>query len=293
MARRYSPWHSKGMTVNNMLRPSFKEFDTPLTRIRAVSSTPQKFEKDSDREKIDVFRALPRFLRNLWTMLNDTTIDDSIEWIGAKTFWIRDTEKFEKEVIPKYFKHNRLSSFVRQLNLYQFVKVKVRPNKASYRWTHAHLIRGNMRALLKIKRKVPDNDKKGQLIVKGLMIMMAEQQGTISKLTSRMKELESEIIKGSELHRTIKKQLHDAKALLEDLFPKSSHIPGGNSPKKHLGQNPKNKSTKQEFASEDWIPKSTKTEQPFLFVPDWLKSSVRKEEKIIDDAVEELDSFAV
>jgi len=293
MARRYSPWHSKGMTVNNMLRPSFKEFDTPLTRIRAVSSTPQKFEKDSDREKIDVFRALPRFLRNLWTMLNDRTIDDSIEWIGANTFWIKDTEKFVKEVIPKYFKHNRLSSFVRQLNLYQFVKVRERPNKASYRWTHAHLIRGNMRALLKIKRKIPDNEKKGQVIYKGLMIMMAEQQGTISKLTSRMKELESEIIEGRELHRTVKKQLDDTKALLEDLFPKSSHIPGGNSPKKPLGQNPKNTSTKQEFASEDWIPKSTKTEKPCLFVPAWLKSPVRKEEKIINDAVEELDPFAV
>jgi len=293
MARRYSTWHSTGMTVNDMLRPSFKEFDTPLTRIRPVSPQTFKFEKDSDREKIDVFRALPRFLRNLWTMLNDTTIDDSIEWIGTNTFWLKDTEKFVKEVIPKYFKHNRLSSFVRQLNLYQFVKVRERPNKASYRWTHVHLIRGNMRALLKIRRKVPDNEKKGQVIVKGLMIMMDEQQRTILKLKSRMRELESEIIRGKELHRTIEKQLHDAKSFLEDLLPKSSHIPDGNSSKKHFAQNPKNTSSWQEFPSEDWIPKSTKTEQPFLSVPDWLKRSVRKEEKIIDDAVEEREPFAI
>ena len=39
-------------------------------------------------------------------------------------FVIKDAEKFQSQVIPKYFKHNKFSSFVRQLHFYGFHKVK-------------------------------------------------------------------------------------------------------------------------------------------------------------------------
>lgn len=34
----------------------------------------------------------------------------------GETFIIRDVKKFSDEIIPKYYKHNNFSSFVRQLN---------------------------------------------------------------------------------------------------------------------------------------------------------------------------------
>jgi hypothetical protein len=43
------------------------------------------------------------------------------------TFVVKDSKKFQDDVIPKYFKHNNFSSFVRQLNFYGFHKVKSDP----------------------------------------------------------------------------------------------------------------------------------------------------------------------
>ena len=35
---------------------------------------------------------------------------------NGDTFVIKNTEKFAKEIIPKWYKHNNISSFVRQLH---------------------------------------------------------------------------------------------------------------------------------------------------------------------------------
>jgi hypothetical protein len=43
------------------------------------------------------------------------------------TFVVKESKKFQDDCIPKYFKHNNFSSFVRQLNFYGFHKVKSDP----------------------------------------------------------------------------------------------------------------------------------------------------------------------
>jgi len=52
--------------------------------------------------------------------------DDSIiSWVqGGRAFEILDPKRMEKEVLPKFFRHARFQSLVRQLNFYAF---KVNP----------------------------------------------------------------------------------------------------------------------------------------------------------------------
>lgn len=37
------------------------------------------------------------------------------------TFIVKNTNVFEKKIIPTFFKHSKFSSFVRQLNFYGYV----------------------------------------------------------------------------------------------------------------------------------------------------------------------------
>merc|ERR1719173_252219 len=94
-------------------------------------------------------RTLPRFLVNLWTMLNDESIK-CINWSGVNSFVVSSREALSRNVLPKFFKHNRLTSFTRQLQSYQFEKLK---GKGKLEWTHAYLSRGNYNLFHKIQRK--------------------------------------------------------------------------------------------------------------------------------------------
>ena len=66
----------------------------------------------------------PAFLNKLRSMVDDPNTDELIRWSPAgDTFLVPNHVRFGEEVLPRFFKHNNFSSFVRQLNMYGFHKV--------------------------------------------------------------------------------------------------------------------------------------------------------------------------
>ncbi|KAI3359027.1 hypothetical protein L3Q82_015426 [Scortum barcoo] len=105
---------------------------------------------------------VPAFLTKLWTLVEDPDTDPLICWSPSGTsFHVFDQGRFSKEVLPKFFKHNNMASFIRQLNMYGFRKVVhieqgglVKPEKDDTEFQHPFFIRGQEHLLENIKRKV-------------------------------------------------------------------------------------------------------------------------------------------
>lgn len=58
-------------------------------------------------------------------MLENKAFRDTFCWgPDGTTFIVKDTNEFSKTILPKHFKHCNFASFVRQLNKYDFHKVR-------------------------------------------------------------------------------------------------------------------------------------------------------------------------
>jgi len=107
--------------------------------------------------------AVPIFLRKTYHMID--TCDTKIAcWSeDGETFVVKNTDVFEKTIIPQFFKHSKFSSFVRQLNFYGFRKIKyadtirIDPKLEAatanfWRFRHDKFQRGKPALLIDIKR---------------------------------------------------------------------------------------------------------------------------------------------
>jgi len=199
------------------------QFRTPVnalvTQNRGMLHAAQK-PQAAKLERRNAGRSLPRFLLNLWTMLNDENIS-SIQWSGVNSFVVCSTEALSRDVLPKFFKHNRLSSFTRQLHMYQFEKLK---DKGILEWRHAYLNRGNSSLLYDIRRKQSNDDQKLKLLTDELALQVQDQNQQILQLSSRMSELEKELRIEQERTTLIQNQIFAVGALIPTLTYTGSNV---------------------------------------------------------------------
>ena len=103
------------------------------------------------------------FVRKLYNILEGNQYSDIVRWTeGGDSFVVLDTGKFTTQILPNHFKHSNFASFVRQLNKYDFHKIKKKPSEGqrsqngelSWEFKHPFFRIHDEAALDHIKRKL-------------------------------------------------------------------------------------------------------------------------------------------
>jgi heat shock transcription factor 1 len=96
------------------------------------------------------------FLQKTFDMLSDESLKTIVSWNPEGTeFIIYSINEFSEKILPVYFKHSNFSSFIRQLNMYDFHKL--RSNTQEHIYKHPLFLRGKPELLKEIHRKTSES----------------------------------------------------------------------------------------------------------------------------------------
>ena len=142
---------------------------------------------------------IPTFLLKLVNLLEQDEFKEFIAWSDDGTYFVvHDQSSFSKQVLPKFFKHNRFSSFVRQLNMYGFRKVPLLTSgimliaQESIGFHHPFFIRGELNLLQHIKRKVTQPAKFQQDELVQIIEDVQQVKSSQSEINSSLSDLKRE-----------------------------------------------------------------------------------------------------
>ncbi|KDN52603.1 hypothetical protein K437DRAFT_231954 [Tilletiaria anomala UBC 951] len=123
-------------------------------------------------------KAASHFVRRLFSMLEDGSWNEIVRWsLSGTSFVVANMNDFTKHVLPRHFRHSNFASFVRQLNKYDFHKVKKDPamfealfgmapgssnGDCNQMWEFKHdcFVRARPDLLDEVKRKIPTGKKR-------------------------------------------------------------------------------------------------------------------------------------
>jgi len=123
--------------------PKFRGRDA----VASVGSPSPELEVVSALATAPMYHAAP-FVSKIRLM-----IDSEVEFVawgrGGTSLWVQDKERFERHILPKYFHHSNISTFVRQLNNYGFRKVDKDASK--FQFEHPCFLKDKPELLLGVK----------------------------------------------------------------------------------------------------------------------------------------------
>ncbi|CAO3613702.1 unnamed protein product [Cunninghamella blakesleeana] len=156
------------------------------------------------------------FVHKLYNMVLDDQYQHLIAWsYTGSSFIVCNIMEFSRDVLPKHFKHNNFSSFVRQLNMYGFHKVNKSPRghrtlaeNQIWEFSHPKFLRGRSELLDEIKRKtmesVDNQQRQMNSDVQAHMNMIQSSQTEMMQQLSSLYENFNHVVK--ELNETKRKQ---------------------------------------------------------------------------------------
>nr|KYP46521.1 Heat stress transcription factor A-4c [Cajanus cajan] len=164
--------------------------------------------------------SLPPFLAKTYEMVDDSSSDSIVSWsVTSKSFIVWNPPEFARDLLPRFFKHNNFSSFIRQLNTYGFRKI----DPEQWEFANDDFVRGQPHLMKNIHRRKPVHSHSLQNLQAQGPLGESERQSftdEIEKLKHDKERLLVELQRYQHEWQTYEIQVHCSKDRLEKLEQK-------------------------------------------------------------------------
>ncbi|KAG1611094.1 hypothetical protein G6F46_009517 [Rhizopus delemar] len=125
-------------------------------------------------------------------MLENPVFKETVSWDSSGTsFLIKDINDFTKIILPQHFKHCNFASFVRQLNKYDFHKIRNNKQDQVWQFKHEYFKKDRKDLLEEIKRKTTVKQK--EEVVKEESTVTNEGNDMIKDLRHLIRRLQTQV----------------------------------------------------------------------------------------------------
>uniref|UniRef100_A0A1J3IPA7 Heat stress transcription factor A-4a n=1 Tax=Noccaea caerulescens TaxID=107243 RepID=A0A1J3IPA7_NOCCA len=162
--------------------------------------------------------SLPPFLTKTYEMVDDSSSDSIVSWSQSnKSFIVWNPPEFSRDLLPRFFKHNNFSSFIRQLNTYGFRK----SDPEQWEFANDDFVRGQPHLMKNIHRRKPVHSHSlPNLQAQQTPLTDSERQrmnNQIQRLTKEKQGLLQELQKQEEERERFEQQVKELKDRLQHM----------------------------------------------------------------------------